>query len=444
MKHLIKKQLQVTSYKLQVTSRLSLVTRHLSLVTFFLLSIASYAQKHQTKIFVPDILTLQVHLQGDEMQDPIIKMNSDERVEISFDGMSHTHRYYSYLVELCNADWTPSTLSPLEYIEGFNENKIDDLNMSVNTTFDYVHYSFEIPNENVRPILSGNYVVKIFETDNPDKILMTACFSIYENLIGIKGKVTSSTLMGVNNKYQQLNFELDCTKQPIIDPKQELKILVRQNGRLDNQAFGVQPTYILPTGLIFEDNRNLIFEGGNEFLRIDFSHIRNFSGQIERIAFHRPYYHVETMPPTGKEHSSYRYDQDVNGRYKIHGQDTWSAAEIDYSVVHFVYPREDPWLDGSVYVAGYFNYNLLDVRNKMKYNFENKQYELDIVLKNGGYNYQFLFLPAGQNKTQASSIKVAGSHWQAENDYMIYIYYRPYAGRYDRLIGVRNINSSNK
>ena len=401
----------------------------------------SVAQKYRTTIFAPDILTLQVHPSGAEMEDPVIRIGTDDRVSISFDQMSHELHYYSYSLHLCNADWTPASLLEIEYIEGFNDNKIEESEMSRNTTFSYTHYSFEVPNESVRSLLSGNYVVKVYETEDPDKIVLTACFSIAENLAKIKGKISGSTLSGVNTKYQQVNFELDCSKFPVSDPKNELKIWVRQNGRIDNQSFNIYPTYILPTGFIYEDNRNLIFEGGNEFQRIDFSHIRYFSGQIERISFHRPYYHVETIPPKGGEFSDYQYDPDVNGRYKVHGQDIWSNAEIDYSVVHFTYPREEPWLDGAVYVAGYFNYNLLDNRNKMKYNFERKQYELDIVLKNGGYNYQYLFLPAG--KTQGSSVKVAGSHWQTENDYVIYVYYCPYGGRYDRLVGVRQINSTN-
>ncbi len=430
---------------MKITSKLlniSFEKKWIGIFLFSCFSLVSFAQKYQTKIFVPDILTLQAYLAGDELQDPIIRMNSGNQIQISFDQMSHNLQYYSYSVELCNADWTPTTLLPIEYLEGFNDNPIEESNISFNTTFDYIKYSFMIPNENVKLLLSGNYVVKIYETDNPEKIVATACFSIDENLLGIKGEVTGSTLQGVNTRYQQLNFEVDCSKLAGVDPKQELKILVQQNERTDNQVFGVEPTYILPTSLIYEDNRKLIFEGGNEFYQIDFSHIRNFLGRIEKITFYNPYYNVETMAPNNHEFSDYQFRQDVNGRFKVHGQDIWSSAEIDYSIVHFVYPQEEPWLDGAVYVAGYFNYNLLNDRNKMKYNFERKQYELSVTLKNGGYNYQYLFLPSGQ--TQASTLKVSGSHWQAENDYKIYIYYRPYAGQYDRLIGVQTINSAHK
>jgi len=416
--------------------------KFLSLFLFSCFSFTLFAQKYQTKVFVPDILTLQAHLAGDELQDPVIRMGSGNQVQIRFDQMSHNLRYYSYSVELCNADWSPSTLLPIEYLDGFKDNPIEESDMSFNTTFDYIKYSFLLPNENIKFLLSGNYIVKIYETDTPEKIVATAGFSIDENLLGIKGKVTGSTLMGVNTKFQQLNLEIDYSKLPAVDPKQELKILLQQNGRLDNQVFGVTPTYILPTSLVYEDNRNLIFEGGTEFYSIDFSHIRNFSGRIERITYFTPYYHVETMAPGRNEFSDYQYTFDVNGRFKVHGQNIWSSNEIDYSIVHFVYPREEPWLDGAVYVAGYYNYNLLDGRNKMTYNFERKQYELALPLKNGGYNFQYLFLPAGQ--TQASTIRVSGSHWQTENDYQIYIYYRPYSGQHDRLIGVQTVNSQNR
>lgn len=404
-----------------------------------LFSTVAFSQQYKTKILSQDVLTLQVHQDGDELTDPVIRIGTEDQVRISFDQMSHIPQYYSYSVELCNADWTPSGLMEIEYLEGFNVNNIEDSDISFNTTFDYTHYSFVVPNENVKTMVSGNYVVKVFDREEPERIILTACFSIEENLVTIRGAVSGSTVYGVNNHYQQVNFEIDHSENPIGDPAEELKVVVRQNGRYDNQAFDVKPTYIQPTNLLYKDNRNLIFEGGNEFHRIDFSHIRNYSGLIERISFHRPYYHVETTPGKERPYSDYQYDLDVNGRFKIHGQDIWSDTEIDYSVVHFSFPKSEPWLDGAVYVAGFFNYNLLDSRNKMTYNFERKQYELSVTLKNGGYNYQFLFLPVGQKV--ASSLKTEGSHWQTENEYKIYVYYRPYGGRYDRLIGVQEINS---
>jgi hypothetical protein len=404
-----------------------------------LFSSVAFTQQYRSQIFAPDVSTLQTHLLGDELSDPVIRRGTEDQVQISFDQMSHVPQYYAYSIELCNADWTPSGLMEIEYLEGFNINNIEDSDISFNTTFDYTHYSFVIPNENVMPLVSGNYVIKVFDREDPDVLVLTTCFSIEENLVTIRGNVSGSTVYGVNTHYQQVNFEIDCSENPIANPTEELKVVVRQNGRWDNQVFDVKPTYIQPMNFIYRDNRNLIFEGGNEFYRIDFSHIRNYSGQIGRISFHKPYYNVETTPGKQRTYDDYQYDLDVNGRFKVHGQDIWGDMEIDYSIVHFAFPKEEPWLDGSVYVAGYFNNNLLNNNNKMTYNFERKQYELSVVLKNGGYNYQFLFLPVGQKA--GSSILTDGSYWQTRNEYKVYVYYRPYGARYDRLIGVQQINN---
>lgn len=414
-------------------------------ILFILLTLehSGVAQRFENKVYDSNIKTLQCTLYGDELTEPVVRLGSEDVLELSFDLMSATPAYYSYSVIHCNADWTQSQLMEIEYMTGFNNNTIDDYSRSFNTTFDYIHYALSFPNENVKPLVSGNYVIRVFETDAPERTVLTAkLYVVEENMIKLRGGVSANTSHGVKREYQLLNFTLDCSKQPVGSPQDELKILVRQNGRQDNEVRGLLPTYVRGNELIFEDNRNLEFEGGCEFYRIDFSHIRNYSGRIERISFHHPYYNVEVSPGTLPQNDVYKYDKDVNGHFILHGQDIWTDLEIDYSVVHFTYPMEEPWLDGEVYVAGYFNDNKLDSKNKMVYNFERKQYELDIVLKNGGYNYQYLFLPSG--KKSATTGRVSDSHWETENDYFVYVYYRPIGGRYDRLVNFSIVNSNNK
>lgn len=417
--------------------------RNTVFVLFLLLSLFGSvgAQSFENRVYAADIRSLRATLVNEELTDPIIRLGSDDQLEVSFDLMSHSPKYYSYSIVHCNADWTPSQMMEIEYMKGFNDNTIDDYERSFNTTFDYTHYFLNIPNENVTPLLSGNYILKVYETDSPANLVLTARFMVKEeNVVGVSGKVTGNTTRGVNTGFQQLDFEVDCSKTQMGNPTEELKILVRQNGRRDNEVLNVKPTFVNVNKLLYKDNRQLEFEGGSEFQRIDFSHIRNFSGRIERVSFHHPYYNVEVTPGRASKTDDYWYDQDVNGRFKVHGQDIWTDKEIDYSIVHFSYPREVPWLDGALFVAGYFNDNQLNAVNKMEYNFERKEYELDIVLKNGGYNYQYLFQPYGMK--EATADKVDGNHWQTENDYTIYVYYCPLGGRYDRLVNVTTINSN--
>ena len=51
-------------------------------------------------------------------------------LEISFDDLKAQHQNYYYSVELMNEDWSPANLSPFDYLQGFNQNRITDFSIS--------------------------------------------------------------------------------------------------------------------------------------------------------------------------------------------------------------------------------------------------------------------------------------------------------------------------
>lgn len=398
----------------------------------------SLANKCRNQVFTPMINSAQVYLNNNQLDLPVMDINTSDVITVSFDWLSLEYEHLSYKIEYCNWDWSPAGLDEMDYIQGINEVTIENYYTSSNTTTDYTNYSFTIPNDNIQLLLSGNYVVKIYSTDEPEKILMTQCFSVEDPKISLEGEVDGRSVYGVNSQFQRLMFEI-MFESGFTATSDELKVVVRQNDRRDNEVKDIAPTYILPNSLRYEDERLLSFEGGVEYKKLDFSHRFRYSGEIERISFHHPYYHVEVFPGKAEIGKGYEYDIDVNGKRKINAQDVWSNAEIDYSIVHFTYPVEEPWLDGALYVFGGFNGNYLDATNKMTYNFERKQYELALLLKNGGYNYQYLFLPVGS--ATGTLTRTMGSHWETENEYQIYVYYRSIGGYYDQLIGFYQISS---
>ena len=74
----------------------------------------------------------------------------------------------------------------------------------------------------------------------------------------------------------------------------------------------------------------------------------------------------------------------------------------------------------------------------MSYNYDSKAYEVDLYLKQGYYNYEFIYLKDGQAMADESFIE--GSHYQAENVYTILVYHRGISDDYDRLIGLQNFS----
>ena len=61
------------------------------------------------------------------------------------------------------------------------------------------------------------------------------------------------------------------------------------------------------------------------------------------------------------------------------------------------------------------------------------RYEAALLLKQGYYNYGYVFVPDGERRGRMPAGD--GSFYEAENEYTILVYYRPAAGRYDRLVG---------
>lgn len=345
-----------------------------------------------------------------------------------------------YKVLFCNADWTPNrNISDVEYLDGFNDNPIDDYTSSINTTINYTHFNLDIPNRDIDLKLSGNYLVAIYEEDNPDKILLTACFSVLEPKSSIMAQVSSVTDIDANKQHQQVSFSVQHQLQ-MRDPITELKIFVRQNNRLDSERKNLKPSMITPNKVSYEHIRDLIFEAGNEYRRFETSSYRANGLNIAHIEYQRPYYLMQVATDEVKKGKTYSYDQDQNGQYIIRNRDSNdSNIEGDYFLTHFTLAMNEPLLN-NIYVNGDFTDNTFDEKYLMKYDYDARTYNQTLLLKQGLYNYQYLTHINGNYSTS----QVEGNYYNTENRYDILVYYRPVGQRYDSLIGLSTIHSREK
>jgi hypothetical protein len=413
--------------------------RKLLIAAYIFIQISLNAQmKYQTQPIEPNIKTLQVGILGEKMSLPLLSLNGTEVLNIGFDEMSHQAHTYSYRVLHCNSDWTRSNLNTNEYIAGFTTGDITGSRLSMNTSILYTHYNFNLPNENMSFKISGNYVALVYEDNRQDKPILQACFSISEPRVGISANVRGNTDTELNGKLQQIDFDINLNGYRVTDVNTEIKVIVRQNNRTDNEITQLTPTYISDSKLSYLNNKELIFEGGNEYHRFDISSVYAASEGVDAIKFERPSYHAYLTPNKIRKTNSYTQDFDVNGRYIVNLQNSEDDdVDADYMFVHFNLPSPQPYFDGQLYLGGEFNYNLLNNSARLEYDGSSGNYLKTMLLKQGGYNYQYWFKSKGERK--ASAERVEGSYWQARNEYSIYVYHRAFGERYDRLIGVKTI-----
>lgn len=393
-----------------------------------------YAQKNgRTEVFSNRVKSLQAKVAGELISEPYIELDGDRRLEVSFDVLNHTQGRYAYSIIHCDADWKPSVLTPIEYMDGFQGMTIEDYSPSFNTTVSYMNYRLFLPNDNIRFKVSGNYLLQIYEEEKPDQIVCTVRFGVYEPLIGIDAVVSGNTDISLNREHQQVSFQIDRKGVTVNYPQTELKVYVYQNNRTDNAVKNVQPQIITNNRLTYEHIRELIFEAGNEYRRFEFLTHRYNGLNIDGIGFHNPYYHADVMIDQSRTRTGYRYDQDQDGRFFVRCSGCNDPdTEADYYIVHFTYASE-PLLEGDVYLLGDFVQNQFNETSRMEYNPQTRQYEKALMLKQGYYNYQYVLLPHGETKAQ--TLPTEGDYYQTENEYTILVYHRPMGIRYDRLIG---------
>ncbi len=393
-----------------------------------------------TQIADKMVKTLQVRVAGEMISTPYIPLNGDKQIEINFDALGGNINRYAYSIIHCNADWTQSSLSPIEYMDGFQGLTIEDFANALGTTVQYTNYRLMLPNEDVRFKVSGNYVVRVYNEDTPEVTAFEACFSVVEPMISVSGAISGNTDIDTNQKHQQLAFSVFHKNFPITYPQSDLKIWIYQNNRRDNAVTDLQPITILENQINYSNHQKLIFNAGNEYRRFEFLSNKYNGMHVENVSFHNPYYHIDLMPDYNRNEGTYQYDQDQNGRFFIRCSNCNDPdTEADYYIVHFALPI-DPVLEGKIYLNGDLTDGTFSPQNEMIYSAERQQYEKSLMLKQGSYNYQYLCV-SNQSKVGLSH-PVEGDYHQTENEYSIYVYYHPMGARYDRLIGVTTIRNA--
>ena len=429
--------------------------KRLAFIVLLLTCVMLAQAQTRARVFNEQVRTLRVERKVLLLENGVVDGTDPENtLHISFDEMSHDVRMYTYTVQMMdkpNPDPSLkgreniSSLLSSEYLQGFTTRDITDYEHSINTSREYTHYWFEFPNEDMALTKSGSYRLTIYEDGNPDNRVAEVDFCVVEPLVKIDMKVRANTDIEFNGRYQQVDVDISGQLSAISNQPSEFKVVVTQNNRLDNAVTMTQPTFVEPNRLRYINNKALIFEAGNEYHHFDAFSCFYAGYGIDRVFHEMGDYHALLFPNEITK-GQYIHEFDSDGRFVVNAERTSdSDTEAEYMWVYWTVPAEQPWFDGALYVGGDIFGNELSLRNRMQYDADAKVYWLTALVKQGGYDYQYWFVPksqepraksqGGQQKTTTQ--RVDGSYWQTENEYAVYVYWRPFGARYDRLIGVQ-------
>ena len=388
----------------------------------------------QGKIFSKKVNTLQIVADDDFMSPPVITLDGEKKVKVSFDEMSHDFHRLIYHIEHCNPDWSTTTdLLESDFLEGFNDIVIDDYENSINTTVLYTHYSFTVPNERCQLKLSGNYRITVIDDDSGEQLL-EARLMIVDQKTDLMLNATTNTDIDVNKSHQQLSMKLNYRHLNVTNPDEEIFTIVTQNERNDNMRINVRPTMRNSEGMEWSRNRDLIFDGGNEYRKFETLSLSHPTMGIDEIGWDGTNYNA--FPFIAEPRRNYVYDVDANGAFFIRNSDnSENETTCDYVYVNYRLKTGDrPF--GNVVINGKWTNHADKNLYVAKYNDEDDCYSLRILQKQGYYSYQYLLSDNNGNSSQLDS---EGNFHETENRYQAYVYFKAQGKRYWQLVGYRQL-----
>ena len=400
-----------------------------------LVAIISYSQVEKEIIPPYNFKTISF-LQNGQNVIPIFRLG--DSFQFVFDDLYGTEANYFYTITHCDYDWKPSQLAKQEYLNGFDDQRIQDYSNSLTTLQLYSHYRLTFPNRLTQFRASGNYMIKILDDDK--NIVFTKKFILYEELVSVPMQVRRARNVAVVEKKHNIEFSIKSAIINFQSPLQNVKVMLLQNGKFETAITNIKPQFTIGNDLIYRYDKETQFWAGNEFLFFENKDIRAANNSIASIDSKGGLYNAYLYLSQARANLPYTYYPDINGNYIVKniGREN-NEIEADYAWVFFSLSAPAFYEKKSIYVNGMFNNLAIGEENKMDYNAEKGIYEKALLIKQGFTNFQYVIADSNGKIDEENAID--GNFFQTEDNYFVLVYYKENNQRYDRIIGKGIANS---
>ncbi|WP_238989331.1 type IX secretion system plug protein [Mucilaginibacter terrigena] len=409
-------------------------TRFCFLLLCIFVSISCFAQTppFDNSVYRHEIKSVEFYNSKKTASFPVIELGGRETVTLGFDDLSGASRTFNYTLQHCDANWNPSSLSPAEYLESFTDDRLNDYTYSSGTFQKYTHYEVKIPNRNIAPKISGNYILKVYEDGDPTKLILTRRLYVVGKRVSVSANITASNTVSARRTNQKVNFNIDYTGLAVQNPTTDIRAFLMQNARPETGIMNNKPTYIRGTQLVYNDVNINDFAGRNEFRHFDTRTLKLNSERISKI-YKDTANTVVLLGDPNRDLPNYTLLYDIDGKFFILNQDgNDPRRDADYAHMYFSLAANKSQADGTAYIVGQFNDYKLDANSRLTYDDRGRWYT-DLLLKQGVYDYQYVWVSNATKKPDDTALE--GNYFETENEYQLLVYYRQTGARYEQLVG---------
>ncbi|OCB74449.1 DUF5103 domain-containing protein [Flavobacterium crassostreae] len=391
----------------------------------------------QKEVAAPFNIKTITFVQNNQNSIPIFPLGSG--FQLQFDDLYGNEADYYYEIKHCDYNWVPTAIAKNEYLDGFDNQRIQNYSNSFNTLQLYSHYTLALPNANTLGLkLSGNYLLTIL--NDAKEVVFSRKFILYEELANVPMQVKRARTIGNLPYKHNLEFSVNSKAINFQNPLKNLKIVLLQNGKFATAIQNIVPQYTLGAELIYKYDTETQFWAGNEFLFFENKDLRASGNNVSYIDASTAIYGSHLFTNTARANFPYSFTQDTNGSFLVQNfRASNMAIEADYAWVYFSLSAPAFGLDKNIYITGAFNNYVLTTENKMEYNQAKGIYEKALLIKQGFTGFEYTV--ADNKGTIDLENAIDGNFYQTENNYTALVYYKENTGRYDRVIGKGTANS---
>lgn len=384
-------------------------------------------------VYEKEIKTVRIYPEGSALS-PAVTTLARPNLILEFDDIATDRDNYNVRIIHCNHDWTKSGLQDLDFMRDYNEFPINNSQLSADTHINYVHYWFAVP-----PVkLPGNYVLVVHRGSDKEDLILSRRFMVYDNRVSFSREGRLIGAGSIADLNQQINFTVNHSSIEILNPMMDVHVNIRQNQRWDNYVQDLKPSFVREHEKELEYrffDESKMFRGGNEFRFFDLRSLNNPGRNVDFVDRKKKPYEVFIIRDKSRKDEAYSQYDEMNGNYMIDNYDFRDRAYTQYAYVNFTLASRK--VDGEVYVTGAFTDWRNDKSNLMQYDSAKQQYQARFLLKQGWYDYQYYV----KSKT-LPPYHFEGSHFETENLYEVFVYYRPFQPRADLLIGYMRLEEN--
>ena len=399
------------------------------------------AFRYEDRVYPTNIRSASLYQFPVEESYPVLYLGQGQQLTLEFDELlPQEQRENDFFVDIisCTADWRPSGMVPVEFYEGFPNQRIADFQRSaLHTKIPYVHYWYSFPRENEGFKRSGNYLLKVYRNNDPSDVVITRRFVVVEQKVNVQLLYEVGEL--VRQEMLNFSFRLQTQNLPTFNPVQDLQVVVLQNFNWRDALRLGSPRFQTDQELEYQVLINQDFPGGQEFRRHEVETTRMISQSVQDLEEREDIWEVYLYPDEPIGINNFGPQMDRNGSFIPRVMEFSEADyEADYLRNFFFLETSGPRPTGEdVYLYGELTDWQLLPEFRLDWSDTYRRYQTEVLLKQGIYDYQYVVADSNGliNPTPLEGLRRA-----TENFYSVLVYYLRPGDRAARIVGFQAVN----